>query len=466
MINTYCEQEHRNSYPNKAGDCPKQDMSPARCSTSWGGQKRYVHGGNSASNVRHGPKPSRVPFFGAGISFSKCHANLLVPYDPYLAFMFGGEEYNRAVRLYTHGYDLYAPTKNYAYHYYDDEKKPSQANGPRKRGFFSNTAASSALQDQATTRWRTILGLERDQPGAPVPGILEDIRLFGLGNRRTLREFELFSGVDLHAKTMVSRCPFLHKLPWIPTRYLPGEDLENDGPGHYHPAGPACVQATATGSRCCMTMDLVRDNAAQMLELSNEAYAKQVASSGKVVESAGRSVLLNPVIGNAQIGKCPVYGTRERVGLSGSAPRAGGLRGATRVVAPEEESQSQGPGGASGASGDQDGPNDVDFAEAEDDDVQGDGDHGNQDAEGGSSTHDEGDDPDEDDGSADDYDEDDDGDGDGSDRDAGDDSDAADNVDTRSGSDGGDDDGDKDYYDEDEANDEDASQVQGEEQEI
>jgi hypothetical protein len=37
--------------------------------------------------------------WGAGLSFSKCHAERKVPYDPHLPFIFDGEEFSRGIRL-------------------------------------------------------------------------------------------------------------------------------------------------------------------------------------------------------------------------------------------------------------------------------------------------------------------------------------------------------------------------------
>jgi len=41
--------------------------------------------------------------WGAGLSFSKCHAELKVPVDPHTPMIFDGEEFNRAARFWTYG---------------------------------------------------------------------------------------------------------------------------------------------------------------------------------------------------------------------------------------------------------------------------------------------------------------------------------------------------------------------------
>ena len=63
--------------------------------------------------------------WGAGLSFHKVHADLSVPVDPYLDYVFDGEEGSRAVRFWTHGYDVYAPDKVLVTHDYNGHQGKS-----------------------------------------------------------------------------------------------------------------------------------------------------------------------------------------------------------------------------------------------------------------------------------------------------------------------------------------------------
>jgi hypothetical protein len=56
--------------------------------------------------------------WGAGLSFHRAHAELSVPVDPYLDNVFDGEEGSRAVRFWTHGYDVFAPDRILVTHDY------------------------------------------------------------------------------------------------------------------------------------------------------------------------------------------------------------------------------------------------------------------------------------------------------------------------------------------------------------
>ena len=56
--------------------------------------------------------------WGAGLSFSKCHAERKVPYDPHTPGIFDGEEFSRSLRYWTWGYDIYTPHRVYVVHDY------------------------------------------------------------------------------------------------------------------------------------------------------------------------------------------------------------------------------------------------------------------------------------------------------------------------------------------------------------
>merc|ERR1719262_443160 len=60
-----------------------------------------------------GSAPYLTMNWAAGFSFHRCHADRNVPVDPNLRWIFTGEEVSRAVRLWTHGYDIYLPTGAY-----------------------------------------------------------------------------------------------------------------------------------------------------------------------------------------------------------------------------------------------------------------------------------------------------------------------------------------------------------------
>lgn len=60
----------------------------------------------------------------AGFAFFPGDALKEVPYDPYLPFLFMGEELTFSVRMAAKGYRFYTPSKNICFHYYGRSEFP------------------------------------------------------------------------------------------------------------------------------------------------------------------------------------------------------------------------------------------------------------------------------------------------------------------------------------------------------
>ena len=124
-------------------------------------------------------KPTLTMNWAAGQSFSRCHAEKNVPVDKELRWIFTGEEVDRAVRLWTHGYDLYNPSINAVLHNYT---KPNQR-------FWLYHGADKAEEERLSgARIRALL------TGQQVKG---GFGIFGLGNQRTLEEYVTWSHTNL-----------------------------------------------------------------------------------------------------------------------------------------------------------------------------------------------------------------------------------------------------------------------------
>ena len=128
------------------------------------------------------PEPQRNPFVAAGLLFADSRIRTAVPYDPYLYFL--GEEVALAARLWTHGWDVYAPNVVLAWHDYG--KRPT-----RKRHWDDN-AEWTKLNDLSYKRFRHLLGMDVCMDA----DVLADIDRYGLGRERSLEAFQVYSGVD------------------------------------------------------------------------------------------------------------------------------------------------------------------------------------------------------------------------------------------------------------------------------
>ena len=128
------------------------------------------------------PVPAPSPYCAAGFLFGPGQINIDVPYDP--ALYFDGEEISLAVRLWTHGWDIFAPNAVIAYHDYN--------NHPGRRRHWNDQANWTQLNALSLKRVRHLLGIEPcDDPEA-----LRDLDRYGLGTKRSLSAWQEWSGVD------------------------------------------------------------------------------------------------------------------------------------------------------------------------------------------------------------------------------------------------------------------------------
>lgn len=166
--------------------------------------------------------------WGAGLSFSKCHADLNVPYDPFLPNVFDGEEISRGFRYFTHGYDVYTPDQVLVTHDYDGHqsnpnvhtwgglsifgKEGELSDGDSDLSFFMKDIndQTEAVEPKGRTRINVLLGFVQDD------ALFNRIAAtkYGHGDRRTLQQAIEFSGFDPEQKKMVkNRCG---NLKWVP----------------------------------------------------------------------------------------------------------------------------------------------------------------------------------------------------------------------------------------------------------
>ena len=172
------------------------------------------------------PKLTNLPW-GAGLSFSKCHADLNVPYDPYLPNMFDGEEVSRGFRYFTHGYDVYTPDQVLVTHdYFGHQSNPNVHTwgGYSKKGELSKGDSDmsvfmkdiddnmDSIKPKGIKRINILLGfILQDQP--EMFDAISASR-HGHGDRRTLEQAIEFSGFDPAQRKMVkNKCG---NLKWVP----------------------------------------------------------------------------------------------------------------------------------------------------------------------------------------------------------------------------------------------------------
>lgn len=138
--------------------------------------------------------PPITPALSAGCLFGPSNIFDRVPYDPYVYFF--GEEQSYAIRLFTHGIDLYNPVRTFMYHLYYNpgvDKKNLHWNDTSKK----NTAG---LTLDGVARVKYVLGMSDHFP----EGNAEELNKYGLGGVRTVAQWEAFSGFNLATSEMTS----------------------------------------------------------------------------------------------------------------------------------------------------------------------------------------------------------------------------------------------------------------------
>jgi Glycosyltransferase (GlcNAc) len=192
-------------------------------------------------------QPKLTTMWGAGLSFHRCHAELVVPVDPYTDQVFDGEEGSRAIRFFTHGYDIYTPDKVLVTHdYHTHQSNPvvhTWGGGGRSNNSNNGTDKDNVdhwvwmddilrARPQVTTfgtpRVNLLLGIGEDdvaKDAATKTAEIQSIRTsrYGLGTKRTLAQVVDFTGIDLQQKKMIAnKCGNLH---WVPYTESPDYGL-------------------------------------------------------------------------------------------------------------------------------------------------------------------------------------------------------------------------------------------------
>jgi hypothetical protein len=135
-------------------------------------------------------EPARGCFYAAGFTFADGSFAEEVQHDP--SFFFYGEEISIAARAFTHGYDIYHPHRVLAWHQYAS---------PKRVKIWSDHTPEAKAQGVISTDWcelnatamrrnRMLFGID----GEPASEI--DFGKYGFGSVRSLRDYEVFAGLD------------------------------------------------------------------------------------------------------------------------------------------------------------------------------------------------------------------------------------------------------------------------------
>jgi len=122
-------------------------------------------------------EPVTARFYSAHFAFTVGQFSTEVQHDP--EFYFHGEEISIAARAYTHGYDLFHPHKVVIWHEYTRKGRTKQWDDDKDWG-LKNTYSHS--------KNRQLFGMDGEE-------VTLDFGVYGFGTERTLKEYEIYSGL-------------------------------------------------------------------------------------------------------------------------------------------------------------------------------------------------------------------------------------------------------------------------------
>jgi glycosyltransferase involved in cell wall biosynthesis len=149
------------------------------------------------------PVPSR--FYSAHFAFTLGQFSNEVQHDP--EFYFHGEEISIAVRAYTHGYDLFHSHKVLIWHEYTRKGRTKQWDDDKEWG---------KKNELSHKKNRQLFGMDGEE-------VTMDFSKYGFGTERTLRDYEIYSGLKFSNRA-VQQYTLDKKYPPNPTLYETEEE--------------------------------------------------------------------------------------------------------------------------------------------------------------------------------------------------------------------------------------------------
>ena len=143
-------------------------------------------------------RPILGAFIAGGFLFGPGRIVKDVPYDPSLYFY--GEEVSMSARLWTHGYNIYCPNRHALFHLY----KRSAASGEQATTHWSDHSDWFKLNRRSLVRVHTLLASLEVAPTSLTPTTedVDDLNEYWLGNIRSLKQYQDWTGVDFLAQTI------------------------------------------------------------------------------------------------------------------------------------------------------------------------------------------------------------------------------------------------------------------------
>ncbi|KAI2496993.1 glycosyltransferase [Fragilaria crotonensis] len=138
--------------------------------------------------------PRFVPFVAAG--YFVAHSDFLkdVPFDPFLPWVFMGEEIIMSARLWTFGYDIFAPTHSVVGHIYVRRHKPKYWESV---GRFLGEGMDGLIEGLVIHRLKHQLGYPESAPDVVWPkDVFYGVEHYTMGKERSVVDYMKLVGLD------------------------------------------------------------------------------------------------------------------------------------------------------------------------------------------------------------------------------------------------------------------------------
>jgi len=152
--------------------------------------------------------PTQMAFIGAGFFFARAEFLVDVPFDPYLPWLFMGEEVALSIRAWTHGWNIYAPRKNLIGHQYRPIKMGVPHYWDTIQRFFHHSGVQARGTKFVHQRLKHMLGYPKfSSEDLQVSNmdeshnVLMEFEHYGLGTTRSRTEYLEFSEIDIDTRT-------------------------------------------------------------------------------------------------------------------------------------------------------------------------------------------------------------------------------------------------------------------------
>jgi [Skp1-protein]-hydroxyproline N-acetylglucosaminyltransferase len=144
------------------------------------------------------PIPRFAPFVGAGFLIGTSLLLKEVPFDPFLPWIFMGEEIIMSTRFWTHGYDMFSPAQAVVGHIYVRKNKPKFWETMAR--FFPH-ASHYNLEAMVLLRIKHQLGYpEASKDFILDDTILSDLAHYSMGSSRSVESYMKYAGIDVVRK--------------------------------------------------------------------------------------------------------------------------------------------------------------------------------------------------------------------------------------------------------------------------